>query len=184
MTAPRSAQYCSCVMAKKATFDLPALVKAFVQKVNSEPREPRSVDEVPRYLPRVLRNQHISGFQLALLWSTTLICSQPTGCVAVRDPVGAIAAHTHASITICPITSDCVDAPLFRVALPPGDRTGLLAASQVMVDKVSSVPRTAVDQAIGACDGLHLEQIEEALRRWLDLNEHASPLTSLKRNRV
>ena len=27
---------------------------------------------------------------------------------------------THASITVCPITSDCVDAPLFRVALPPG----------------------------------------------------------------
>lgn len=27
---------------------------------------------------------------------------------------------THASITLCPITSDCVDAPLFRLALPPG----------------------------------------------------------------
>ena len=76
---------------------------------------------------------------------------------------------THASITVCPITSDYVDAPLFRVALPPGDRTGLVVASQVMVDKVSSVPRGAVDRAIGACDGLHLEQIDEALRRWLDL---------------
>jgi len=76
---------------------------------------------------------------------------------------------THASITVCPITSDCVDAPLFRVALPPGDRTGLVVASQVMVDKVRSVPRSAVDRAIGGCDGLHLEQIDEALRRWLDL---------------
>ena len=76
---------------------------------------------------------------------------------------------THASITICPITSDCVDAPLFRVALPPGDRTGLVVASQVMVDKVSSVPRRAVARAIGACDAFHLEQIDEALRRWLAL---------------
>ena len=76
---------------------------------------------------------------------------------------------THASITVCPVTSDCVDAPLFRVALPPGDRTGLVMTSQVMIDKVSSVPRTAVDRVIGACDGLHLEQIDEALRRWLDL---------------
>jgi len=75
----------------------------------------------------------------------------------------------HASITVCPITSDCVDAPLFRVALPPGDRTGLVVVSQVMVDKVSSVPRSAVVRAIGMCDGLHVEQIEEALRRWLDL---------------
>jgi mRNA-degrading endonuclease toxin of MazEF toxin-antitoxin module len=38
-----------------------------------------------------------------------------------------------------------------------------------MADKVSSVPRTAVNRAIGACDDLHLEQIDEALRRWLDL---------------
>ena len=76
---------------------------------------------------------------------------------------------THASITVCPITSDCMDAPLFRVALPPGERTGLAVASQAMVDKVSSVPRSAVDRAIGACDAFHLEQIEDALRRWLDL---------------
>ena len=76
---------------------------------------------------------------------------------------------THASITVCPITSDCVDAPLFRVPLPPGERTGLAVASQVMADKVSSVPRSAVNRSIGTCDALHLEQIEEALRRWLDL---------------
>jgi len=61
-----------------------------------------------------------------------------------------------------------VDAPLFRVALPPGDRTGLMV-SQVMVDKMISVPRSAVVRAIGVCDGLHVEQVEEALRRWLDL---------------
>jgi len=76
---------------------------------------------------------------------------------------------THASVTVCPITSDCVDAPLFRVPLPPGDRTGLLVVSQVMADKVISVPRSAVNRSIGMCDGLHLEQIDEALRRWLDL---------------
>jgi len=76
---------------------------------------------------------------------------------------------THASVTICPITSDCVDAPLFRVSLPPGDRTGLVVPSQVMADKVISVPRSAVNRAIGTCGQLHLEQIDEALRRWLDL---------------
>lgn len=35
---------------------------------------------------------------------------------------------THASVTVCPITSDCVDAPLFRLTLPPGSRTGLRQA--------------------------------------------------------
>lgn len=76
---------------------------------------------------------------------------------------------THASVTVCPITSDCVDAPLFGVALPPGERTGLTAVSQVMIDKVVSVPREAIAREIGRCDALHLEHIDDALRRWLDL---------------
>jgi mRNA interferase MazF len=76
---------------------------------------------------------------------------------------------THSSVTICPITSDCVDAPLFRVSLPPGNRTGLIVPSQAMADKVISVPRGALNRVIGTCDELHLEQIDEALHRWLDL---------------
>jgi mRNA interferase MazF len=76
---------------------------------------------------------------------------------------------THRSVTICPITSDCVDAPLFRIPLPPGDRTGLRAASQVMVDKIISVPRTSIDDQIGRCDDGELEATADALRRWLEL---------------
>jgi mRNA interferase MazF len=76
---------------------------------------------------------------------------------------------THSSLTVCPITSDCVDAPLFRVTLPPGERTGLAIVSQVMIDKVASVPRSAIAREVGRCDALHLELIDEALRHWLDL---------------
>jgi mRNA interferase MazF len=77
---------------------------------------------------------------------------------------------THQSVTVCPITTDCVDAPLFRVALPPGSRTGLRAASQVMVDKIVSVPRSAVDAEIGRCDPDEIHAIETAIRRWLGLD--------------
>jgi mRNA interferase MazF len=77
---------------------------------------------------------------------------------------------THASVTLCPITSECVDAPLFRVTLPPGTRTGLKAVSQVMIDKVVSVPRGRVSGEIGECDTRELEAIEEGLRRWLGLS--------------
>jgi mRNA interferase MazF len=76
---------------------------------------------------------------------------------------------THASLTICPITSDCVDAPLFRLTLPPGPRTGLKAVSQIMIDKVVSVPRSAITGGIGHCDAAEIESIDEGLRRWLDL---------------
>ena len=76
---------------------------------------------------------------------------------------------THASLTICPVTSDCVDAPLFRVTLPAGDRTGLATVSQVMIDKVVSVPRAAIMRQIGHCESTELDLIEGALRLWLGL---------------
>jgi hypothetical protein len=37
-------------MAKKPTFDMPALVDAFVKRINSDPREPECVDAVPEFL--------------------------------------------------------------------------------------------------------------------------------------
>ena len=76
---------------------------------------------------------------------------------------------THASVTVCPITSDVVDAPLFRVTLPPGERTGLSTVSQVMIDKVVSVPRSTIVRDVGRCDPIHLEAIGDALRVWLDV---------------
>jgi mRNA interferase MazF len=77
---------------------------------------------------------------------------------------------THSSITICPITSDCVDAPLFRLTLAPGARTGLKTVSQVMIDKVVSVPRGAIAEEIGECDPRELEGVEDGLRRWFALD--------------
>ena len=76
---------------------------------------------------------------------------------------------THASVTVCPITSDTVDAPLFRLTLPPGSRTGLRGVSQVMIDKIVSVPRAAISAEIGECDARELDGVDDGLRRWLGL---------------
>ena len=76
---------------------------------------------------------------------------------------------THASITVCPVTSDCVDAPLFRLTLPPGPRTGLKSVSQVMIDKIVTVPRTAIGSEIGECTTDEIDAVDQALRRWLGL---------------
>ena len=77
--------------------------------------------------------------------------------------------ETHASITICPITSDCVDAPLFRVSLPAGRRTGLDVPSQVMIDKVVSVPREAIGRAIGRTESVEMDLVGRALQAWLSI---------------
>jgi mRNA interferase MazF len=76
---------------------------------------------------------------------------------------------THASITVRVITSDCVDAPLFHLTLPRGTRTGLRSVSQIMIDKIVSVPRSAVRAEIGRCDEEEIEAVELALRRWLGM---------------
>jgi mRNA interferase MazF len=76
---------------------------------------------------------------------------------------------THASLTVCPITTDCVDAPLFRLTLPPGARTGLREVSQVMIDKIVSVPRASISEEIGECDAREMEAVDDGLRRWLEL---------------
>ena len=76
---------------------------------------------------------------------------------------------THASVTICPITTACIDAPLFRVNVPPGERTGLKAASQVMVDKIVSVPRASIVRAVGRCDEATSHVVDDALRNWLGI---------------
>ena len=77
--------------------------------------------------------------------------------------------ETHASVTVCPITSDWVDAPLFRLAVPGGQRTGLRRTSQIMVDQVVSVPRASLGAEIGRCDPSELEAVEQALRLWLGM---------------
>ena len=76
---------------------------------------------------------------------------------------------THSSISVCLITTEFVEAPLFRVALAPGSRSGLKKPSQIMVDKIVSIPRDQISSIIGHVDDTTLEQVGTALRRWLAL---------------
>lgn len=76
---------------------------------------------------------------------------------------------THQSVTLCPITSSLITAPLFRVAVTPSTTNGLKKPSQVMVDKVFSVRKENVDQQIGKLAPDSMLQVDQALRTWLQL---------------
>lgn len=76
---------------------------------------------------------------------------------------------THASVTVCLISTDFVDASLFRVAVAPGEQNGLKQASQVMIDKLVSLPREQVSSVIGRVDPSTRDLVDDALRRWLSL---------------
>jgi mRNA interferase MazF len=53
------------------------------------------------------------------------------------------------SITFCPLTSDPTEIPLLRVPLDPNDSNGLDAPSSVMLDKVTTMPRSKLGERIG-----------------------------------
>ena len=77
--------------------------------------------------------------------------------------------ETHASITLAPVTSIIVDAPLFRLTLEPSSGTGLRSVSQIMVDKVTTVKRDKVDRMIGRVSDETLLRVNRAIAFWFGL---------------
>lgn len=77
--------------------------------------------------------------------------------------------ETHASVTVAPVTSTLVNAPLFRLAVEPSARNGLRALSQVMVDKLTSVRRERIGPTIGALEPDALARVNRALALWLGI---------------
>ena len=77
---------------------------------------------------------------------------------------------THASVSVCPITSELQDAPLFRLTIDPARGNGLRARSQVMIDKLQSLRRDRIRRSIGVLSGTQLKKVDAALRLWLGLD--------------
>ena len=75
--------------------------------------------------------------------------------------------ETHASITVCLVTSDLNDWPLFRVTIDSAPSNGLKAKSQVMIDKIVSLPREKIRHVIGRVSTRELNLVQDALKGWL-----------------
>jgi len=74
-----------------------------------------------------------------------------------------------ASVTVVPFTTSDVDAPLLRVAVQPSDTTGLVEASRLMIDKVTTVPRTSLTRQVGRLSDGDLVRLNRALLVFLGL---------------
>lgn len=74
------------------------------------------------------------------------------------------------SVTICLLTTELLDAPLFRVRVEPSAHNALQQTSDVMVDKLLTVPSAVLStKALGRLDAVDLGRVDEALRFWLSL---------------
>jgi mRNA interferase MazF len=73
------------------------------------------------------------------------------------------------SITVCAVTYDPTDAPLFRVLIAPNERNGLNALSRLMVDKIATVPKNKLGHRIGHLDAEDMERVNQAILIFLGL---------------
>ncbi len=77
--------------------------------------------------------------------------------------------EAHPSVSLLPLTSTIVDAPLIRLTIDPGRENGLSRVSQVMVDKVLTLPREKIGATIGRLDDDVMIRVTRALAMWLSV---------------
>jgi mRNA interferase MazF len=73
------------------------------------------------------------------------------------------------SITICAFTTDDTDAPLFRLPVEPNERNGLRIPCHLMVDKVTTVPKSKIGAHIGRLDDEDILRLNRAVLVFLGL---------------
>lgn len=74
-----------------------------------------------------------------------------------------------ASTTICPLTTNPLDAPLYRIMVQPNPRNGLKANSRLMVDKLTTVSRSKMGSQLGRLDDEDLLRLNRAVVVFLGL---------------
>jgi mRNA interferase MazF len=90
---------------------------------------------------------------------------KPRQALVIRDDIF----EDLPSVTVLPLTSELRAAPLIRIDVAPGRDTGLRAASQIMIDKVTTIRRDRIGNRIGHVDNATLGQAARALARFLGL---------------
>ena len=74
-----------------------------------------------------------------------------------------------ASVTLVTITTELFDSPLTRLNLAPDEKNGLLRSSQMMVDKITTVPKSNLGKRIGELSTGDVSQLNRALMVYLGL---------------
>lgn len=74
-----------------------------------------------------------------------------------------------ASITVCALTTDPTEAPLLRLPVAPDATNGLSQLSSLMVDKITTMPRTSLTERIGRLSDADMLRLSRALLVFLGL---------------
>ena len=82
------------------------------------------------------------------------------------------------SVTICVFTTDTTDAPLFRLLVEVTSQNGLRSACRMMVDKITTVPKSRIGNYVGRLGDEDLIRLNQSMVVFLGLA--ASPRTARK----
>jgi mRNA interferase MazF len=125
--------------------------------VLGEPEPPSLADRAAESRqPRVRRGE---------VWTATggVYARKPRPVVVVQDD----AFQGIGSVTVCPMTTREVAAPMVRIAVDPTAENGLQERSYIMVDKITTTGRAKVHTRLGALSREHLTNLERALLEFL-----------------
>lgn len=67
------------------------------------------------------------------------------------------------SVTVCAFTADPTDAPLFRLRVEANDANGLLEPCTLMVDKITTVPRSKLGERVGRLSDEEMVRLNRAI---------------------
>ena len=73
------------------------------------------------------------------------------------------------SVTVCALTSNPADAPLFRIVLSPSHGNGLHEDCRAVVDKIVTVRRERLSRRIGSLSDTDMRRIDRAILVFLGI---------------
>jgi mRNA interferase MazF len=73
------------------------------------------------------------------------------------------------SVTVIPMTTTAIDAPLLRIPVDPTPANGLEEPSQIMIDKVTTTRRSSVQKRLGTLGAAELVRVERSLLVFLGM---------------
>ncbi len=79
--------------------------------------------------------------------------------------------ESHASVVVCQMTSELVEASHFRITIEPTAENGLRVRSQVMTDKPVTVRRERIGRRIGILNAKDISRINVALAFVMGVSE-------------
>ena len=94
-----------------------------------------------------------------------IAAGKPRPAVIVQDD----RFETPVDVLICPLTSNLIDAPLYRLHVTPTAENGLYVESHVMIDKIGPAPRDKIGRVIGKLTEDEMARLTQAVAAILGL---------------